>query len=68
VSRLAHPSSFQGILGAFSAGIRWPWHEADPECDLVLSLRMSGVILPLYHVAVWHAKGELYLLFHDIPH
>ena len=31
----------------------------------MLSLRMSGVILPLYHVAVWHAKGELYLLFHE---
>jgi len=54
------------MLGVFSAGIRWPWHEAD-HCDLLLSLRMSGVIPPLHHVAVWHAQGELYLLFHDVP-
>jgi hypothetical protein len=60
------PILLSGDTRDFSAGIRWPWHEADPECHLVQGLRMSGVIPPL-HVAVWHAQGEFYLLFDDIP-
>lgn len=50
------------ILVIFSWGVNWMGHEADHSVQLVLSIRISGAILPLPHPQ-WHTQAEHYLLF-----
>ena len=50
------------ILVIFSWGVNWMGHETDHSVQLVLSIRISGAILPLPHPQ-WHTQAEHYLLF-----